>query len=111
MVRVMVEQLGFVTIAPGQPRSRRWCGISSMWSGFTSGIRSGTSASRRWLREFDSTKCPAPAKSRSIPPATDASMAEKTTSGQSADTSAGCTTIPATPSGMGPSCTQRAASA
>ena len=81
IARPMVEQFGLVTIWPFQPRARCWPGTSLRWSGLISGTSSGTSCSMRWLRELETTTCPACAKARSISVATPASMAEKSRRG------------------------------
>ncbi len=47
MRSMMVEQLGLVTRHPFHPFAR-CTSISERCSGLTSGMRSGTSASRRW---------------------------------------------------------------
>ena len=76
-----VEQFGFVTIAPGQPRCARCSGTSRRCSALTSGTSSGTSGSMRKLRALLRTMWPAAAKACSTSPATLASSAEKTTAG------------------------------
>src|SRR5689334_24665921 len=81
MVKTMVEQFGLVTIAPCQPRFFRWTGMTERCPGLISGTSSGTSASIRWLREFETTMCPAWANSCSISVATEASIAENTSFG------------------------------
>jgi len=52
---VIVEQLGFLTRAPDQPRSSRWTSRRSRWPGLTSGTVSGTSSSVRAFEEFEET--------------------------------------------------------
>ena len=56
----------------------------------------------RWLREFETTTCPAAAKACSISVATDASIAENTIRGAFPGSQA-CTCSPATVAGRSPS--------
>src|SRR5437899_879282 len=77
IVSTIVEQLGFVTICPRQPRLRLWCGSNFRCSGLISGTSKGTSGSMRWFLELETTTWPASANARSISVATEASSAEK----------------------------------
>src|SRR5580693_7334035 len=56
------EQFGFTAIRPlTQPRLRRWTSIKPQWSGFTSGMRIGTSLVQRCAELLDTTGTPAAA--------------------------------------------------
>ena len=101
MERITVEQFGLVRIAPDHPRVARWVSMSATWSLLISGTSSGTSGAIRWLRELLTTTCPALAKASSISPATEASMAEKTSSGAPLPGRASCTTRSASSAGGG----------
>ena len=72
-----------------------------MWSLLISGTSSGTSGAMRWLRELLTTTWPARAKASSISPATEASIAEKTSSGAPLPGLASCTTRSARSAGGG----------
>ena len=110
MVSTTVEQLGLVTMAPLPPRSFACARRSARWSALTSGTRSGTVGSMRWLRALLTTKWPASAKARSSSPATPASSAENTSRGPTPGV-AGSTVRSPIPSGMGVSSRHDAASA
>ena len=79
--RMTVEQFGLVTSAPVQPRALRCASMRPRWSLLISGTSSGTSGAMRWLRALLTTKWPALAKASSISPATEASIAENSSSG------------------------------
>ncbi len=111
MVRMVAEQLAFVTTNPvgGKSRAACWPGTSCKWSGLTSGMRSGTSGSIRWLRALLKTGTPVRAQRSSTSPATSALKAENATSTPPV-ASMGSTTIAPTSSGTGVGRNQRHAS-
>ncbi len=82
------------------PVRLRCTASASRWSGLTSGIRSGTSGSMRWLREFDTTAWPLFASAVSTSPATEESRPENRIL-DSNFSSHVLTTRAATDSGMG----------
>lgn len=74
---VIVEQLGFLTSAPSQPRSSCWISISPRCPGLISGIVSGISGAMRSFEEFEETTYPASRNPGSILAATSDGSDEK----------------------------------
>src|SRR5438128_12486481 len=95
----MAEQLELVTTNPPDFLRHDWHSISFVWSGFTSGMTSGTSFAMRSALEFVITAHPASAKRGSISAAIDASSAARITLGAPSGVAAD-TRIPAIRSGV-----------
>src|SRR5262249_44366244 len=108
MARKIVEQFALVTIAPGQPRSRRWRESRSSESALISGISRGTSGSTRKAEALEKTHLPCRAQAGSSSRAAAASSAENTKRHGRSE-SAGTRLIDAIRSGRGEESLQRVA--
>src|SRR3989442_13753259 len=96
---ITVAQFGFATMNP--PPVPLQASSSARWSGFTSGISSGTASFMRCGDELVTTRYPARANRVSTGPATSDGRLENTTS-QSSGGSGAWTTRPRTAAGAAP---------